>query len=141
MAEPHEVELTINPEQAFFILTKARAWSEKVPLADPDSGSNPTDDQDRAILEDRADDPTREELVRAIETLNEDAQADLLALLWVGRGTYTLADWQDARKEAAGLGHRHTAQYILETPLAGDYLEEGLAALGYSLEDYELGRL
>jgi hypothetical protein len=32
-------------------------------------------------------------------------------------------------------------EYLIGTPLLADYLEEAVAALGYSLEDYEKGRL
>jgi Protein of unknown function (DUF3775) len=31
--------------------------------------------------------------------------------------------------------------YLTGTPLLADYLEEGLSQLGYSLEDFEIGRI
>jgi hypothetical protein len=31
--------------------------------------------------------------------------------------------------------------YLIGTPLLADYLEQGLSQLGYSLEDFEVGRL
>ena len=34
-----------------------------------------------------------------------------------------------------------TASYLLGIPQLGDFLEEGLSMLGYSCEDYEIGRL
>jgi hypothetical protein len=32
-------------------------------------------------------------------------------------------------------------EYIAATPQAGDYIEDTLAQLGYSLEEYEIDRL
>jgi uncharacterized protein DUF3775 len=36
---------------------------------------------------------------------------------------------------------KHIASYLMGTPKLGDYLEEGLAQLGYSLEEFEKNRL
>jgi hypothetical protein len=36
---------------------------------------------------------------------------------------------------------KHIPRYLLGTPLLGDYLEEGLSQLGYSLEGFEVNRL
>ena len=34
-----------------------------------------------------------------------------------------------------------TADYLLGTPLLGDFLEEGLSLLGRACEEFEIGRL
>jgi Protein of unknown function (DUF3775) len=36
---------------------------------------------------------------------------------------------------------RKKTDYLIGTPLLGDYLEEGLSQLGYSIEDLEIGRM
>ncbi len=36
---------------------------------------------------------------------------------------------------------KHIPGYLIGTPKLGDYLEEGLAQLGVSLDDYEVNRL
>jgi hypothetical protein len=36
---------------------------------------------------------------------------------------------------------KHIPSYLIGTPQLGDYLEEGLAQLGISLEDFEKNRL
>lgn len=36
---------------------------------------------------------------------------------------------------------KHIPEYVASTPMAGDFLEDALAALGYSLEEYEINRL
>lgn len=131
--------LTISPETAFFIIVKAREFDEQVAPSDPDSGSNPTDDREVDVLEEHADNPVIQELQAAFERLNIDEQLDLLALTWLGRGDFD--SFAEARREAEGLEEVHAARYLIGTPLLGDYLEEGLAAVGISLEDFEINRL
>jgi len=36
---------------------------------------------------------------------------------------------------------KSTPAYLMGTPLLSDYIEEGLAELGISLEEFEIGRL
>ena len=107
--------------------------------ADPDSGSNPTDDHEVDVLESQPGDPTLEELEDALVGLNIDEQLDLLALTWLGRGDF--ATFAQARGGAEDLRDKHIPSYLIGTPKLGDYIEEGLAQLGYSLEDFEVNRL
>ena len=124
--------LTIDPETVGYIIVKAREFDEQVAPEEPDPGSNPADDKMVEVLEDRSDDPTFEELMSALESLNEDQLLDLVALSWVGRGDYDSDEWEDARSEAEAIRDKHMPSYLAGTPLLGDYLEEGLAQLGYS---------
>ncbi|XSG82132.1 MAG: DUF3775 domain-containing protein [Methyloligella sp. ZOD6] len=132
-------ELSISPEKVFFIIVKAREFDEQVAPSDPDSGSNPSDDREVDVLEAHADNPVVQELQSAIDDLNVDEQLDLMAMTWLSRGDFS--SFSDARQEAEGLREIHAARYLIGTPQLGDYLEEGLSQLGYSLEEYELNRL
>lgn len=78
----------ISPERVCYIIVKAREFDAKVEVDDPGSDSNPTDDRNIDVLEDLRDDPTFEELVSAIDSLNSDDQAELVTLMWIGRGDY-----------------------------------------------------
>lgn len=133
--------LTISPEKVCFIIFKAREFDAKDEVTDPDSGSNPTDDGDVGVLEDHGDHPVEEELTSLIRSLSEDEQIDLVALTWLGRDDYSAADWPAVRADAARAHNRRTAEYLLGTPLLGDFLEEGLSMLGYSCGEFEAGRL
>lgn len=135
------VELGISPEKVGFIIVKAREYDAKVEPDDPDSGSNPTDDLDTDVLEDFRDDATLEELSAAIDDLNDDEVIDLIALAWVGRGDFTRNEWREARALANERHRPHSAAYLVGMPALGDYLEEGLAALGYSPTDLDSGHL
>jgi hypothetical protein len=133
--------LTIPLETLAFIITKAREYDAEVPPVDEDSGSNPADDAARDVLEDTRENPTMQELDGALSSLNEPQRIELLALMWLGRGDYDASSWREALVEASRVHDGKETGYLLGTPLLGDYLEEGLSQLGYSIQDYELGRL
>jgi len=136
------VPITISPEKVCFVIVKAREFDAKDAVTEPDPGSNPSDDMDAAVLEDHKDDPVVEELTSFINSLSVDEQIDLVALTWLGRdGDYEAPDWPEVREEAAGEHNERTATYLLGMPLLGDFLEEGLAMLGYSCEEFEIDRL
>ena len=86
-------ELQISPEKVCFVVIKAREFDVKDAVTEPDPGSNPSDDQMAAVLEDHADDPVVEELSSFIGAMSEDEQIDLVAMAWLGRGDYTADDW------------------------------------------------
>lgn len=136
-----EPPLTISPEKVCFIIIKVREFDAKDETTEPEPGSNPADDSEMAVLEEHGDDPVVEELASLINSLSEDEQIDLVALAWLGREDYTASDWPAVREEAASAHNERTADYLLGTPLVGDFLEEGLSMLGYSCEEFEIGRL
>ena len=133
--------LSLDPETAFFILMKARAFDEKVAPSDLEDGSNAIDDKTVEILEDYLDDPTYAELMEALRDLNIDQQIDLLALLWIGRGDFTPDEWADAVAQANSMSHKHIPEYVSQTPLASDFLEEGLNAMGIPIEEFQKAHL
>jgi hypothetical protein len=131
--------LNISPQEVFFIIVKAREYDMEVSPSGLESGSNPNDDRAVSILEDSNANPTGKELRAALENLNVDQQIDLLALTWIGRGTFD--SLKDARAEAANADNANFVRYLMETPQLGDYLEEGLTRLGYSIAEFEEDRL
>ncbi len=133
--------LTIPLEKLAYIIAKAREFNVEVPPVDEDSGSNPSDDAEWDVLQDSAENPAFQELVDAINGLGEPERIELLALTWLGRGDYTKEEWREALAEARRIHDEKETQYLIGTPLLADYLEEGLSQLGYSLEDFEIGRM
>ena len=117
---PDPIELNISDEKLGFLILKAREFEVKVEPVDPDPGSNTTDDDDRAVLEDQVEDRTEAELRDALHALNEDETIDVIALLWVGRGDFGREDWAEARRLAAERHRHNSTGYLLGTPtLAG----------------------
>lgn len=133
--------LTIPLDRLAFIIVKAREFDAETAPTDVDSGSNPADDGERDVLEDTADNPSEEELTGAIASLTEPQRVELLALTWLGRGDYTKAEWREALIEAGRVHDAKEPRYLVGTPLLGTFLEDGLSELGYSIEDYEIGRM
>ncbi|MBY0324488.1 MAG: DUF3775 domain-containing protein [Reyranella sp.] len=138
MADP---TLTISSESVCFIIVKAREFDAQDVVTDPDSGSNASDDKMASVLEAHSDDLTQKELVAFINALSDEEQAELVALLWLGRGDGTLEDWYDLRDEAQRQHNKRTAAYLLGEPLLSDHLEEGLSQFNFTCEDFEIGRL
>ena len=130
-------ELAISAEKVAQILAKARQFDVEDVVTDPDPGSNASDVAMVSVLEDYTDDPVRTELTAIIRGLNQDEQIDLVALAWLGRGDGDLDIWDDIRAEASCAHNRRTAEYLLGTPLLGDYLDEALAQLGHCSEEFE----
>lgn len=127
--------LQTSLEQLAYIVEKAREFDAETEPVDRDSGSNPSDDRDVAILEDTADNPTQQELAAALDSLHEDQRAELLALMRVGRGDFDAGEWREALAQARDAHDEQQAGHLMGTPLLADYLEAGLDALGYSLAD------
>ncbi|WP_061024250.1 DUF3775 domain-containing protein [Bradyrhizobium sp. CCH5-F6] len=129
-------ELTISAEKVAFIIEKAREFDVKEGDSDPDSGSNPSDDDALDVLEDDGSDPVVNELGSFMIALNEDEQVDLVTLTWLGRGDGTIDDWDDLRARAVEARgeyrspRRETVHYLLGEPMLGDLLANGLEEFG-----------
>jgi hypothetical protein len=128
-------ELGLSLDTVTFIILKAREYDVKEADSDPDDGSNPADDGQIDVLADKQDDPVAEELRGAINGLRGDEKARLVALAWLGRGTYALDEWADAVATARREHHARTVEYLLSLPLLGDYLEDGLAMFDETIVD------
>jgi hypothetical protein len=128
-------DLAISAENVAFLIVKAREFDAKEANSDPDSGSNPTDDNMIDVLEDNGCDPVASEIAGFFNGLSEDEQIDLVALMRLGRGDATIEEWDDLRREVTDERDQRTVRYLLGEPLLGDYLAEGLAAFGLSWVD------
>ena len=128
------VELNISPDTVSFIISTARRFDADQEELDPDdeAGSAALDEEEAA--HDFAEDPAAAELREMIEDLNDDEVIDLIALTWVGRGDYGREEWEEARSLARERRRRQSADYLMGMPALGDYLEEGLTALGHTYE-------
>jgi hypothetical protein len=137
---PHEdpfMALEIAPEKVAHVIIKAREYDVKVGAWNSTTEEGDADEDPQAILEDFTSDPTRAELAGFIEALNDDEQAHLVALAWVGRGTFEPEEFDEAVETARTEKTNSTARYLLGIPLLADFLEEGLEKMGFSVEDIE----
>lgn len=131
-----DVDLGISLETVATVVDLARAMQGKEET-DPAQLSE-DDNSEAALLQENPEDMTEDALREFIEELNEDEQAALIALAWIGRGDYGAEDWDEARGLAAERNEgRDTAAYLLAMDMLGDLLAEGVAAFGLSIEDVE----
>ena len=77
------------------------------------------------------------ELRGLIDRMDEEEQAALVAVMWIGRGVFEAGDWQEAFETAYAEATTPTADYLIGTPHLADNLEAGLDALGYDVSDEE----
>ncbi|HUJ46747.1 MAG TPA: DUF3775 domain-containing protein [Rhizomicrobium sp.] len=133
--ETDSVELGIATDKVCYIIARARQFDAKEANSDPNSGSDAVDDSFSDILEDKPDDAVQRELLKFINGLDIDEQLTLVALAWLGRGTYDKSEWNEAMSTARSEHNNRTGQYLLGLPLLGDYLEEGLSQFGMACSD------
>ncbi len=128
--------LDISPTKIGHVIVRARECDAKVAAwEDPTSKTYEADSD--SILEDLSSDGTRSELAAFIGGLNEDEQVALVAVTWIGRGTFSPEELDEALDTAKAERVAPTERYLMGIPLLADYLEEGLDKLGYSVEDAE----
>jgi len=70
-----------------------------------------------------------QELRSVINGMNVSERNELVALMWLGRGTYNRDEWMAAVKDAREADNDHTAEYLMRAPLLPDYLTEGLTLM------------
>jgi hypothetical protein len=134
------VDLTIDPDTVRHYAQKARAINaleasdadeEDRLEAELDAAANPPAHHQEGLAEEESGDMTRQELTELINDLNTDEAIELVALVWIGRSDFEVAEWHTAKQEARQRAVGPTSSYLLGMPLLADYLEEGLNALDY----------
>ena len=113
------------------LILRARAYDSKEQIDDfeleRDPDSSETDAVENLTTGDL--DPIRSEIEDWVESLDEEAEAELVALYGIGRGDYDGPDFPQAVREARARRSGSTAEYLLGAPMLGDYLEMGLDAV------------
>jgi hypothetical protein len=127
--------LHVPLESLCAIIDKAREFQAKEEVVLPDSPSSPSEDWALQILADHSDDYSLREMTDAIGEMSQRQRAELIAIMWIGRGDYSLDEWEAAVDDAIGDYSLRAAAYLLAHPMLPDHLEEGLIALGYSCQD------
>ena len=111
------------------LIIRARELEAQVPSIENDEEPDPTDSDDEfAVLEDEANEAIEEEMVALLDDLGDDQLQELLALAWVGRGTYDASEWSEALEAAADADSEDPIEQLLDMPTLAAYLDAGLAA-------------
>jgi hypothetical protein len=127
--------LNVSPETVCFLIARAREFQAKEEVVIPETPSSPSDDWALQVLADHIDDLSALEVKVAVNDLTSEQQAELVALMWLGRGDYDLEEWYTAVEDAQHAQGDNTTEYLLAHPYVADHLEEGLLQHGYSCEE------
>ena len=129
------MDLSTPLETICRLIVRARELEAQVPAIENDEEDDPTDSDDEfAVLEDESNEAVEEEMVALLDDLGEDQLQELLALAWVGRGTYDASEWSDALEAAADSDAPDPAEQLLEIPTLAAFLDAGLAAFELSCD-------
>ena len=132
------VDLSLSPDTIRMLIQKARAAAASVTDAFESGGEHEIEfdvetlrdtHAHDGLAEEETEDLSGEEIRELLEDLNVDEAAELVAMVWIGRGDFEASDFtqvvEDAKERAVG----STAKYLLEMPLFADHLEAGLDAI------------
>ncbi len=128
-------ELRISTEKVCAFIEAAREVAGKVPSTAGDRTTTGDDSELATIVDDPGQDfyerdERRREMVEFVAGLNVEEQTDLLALIWLGRGDYDLAEWDDALAEAEARIAARDPDYMIGDAALPQYLGDGLEAFG-----------
>lgn len=129
--------LEISTAKLAHIIVRSREYDAKVASWDDPVDNGFRDDGLDTVLENFSDNSTRSGLAEFIAELNEDEQASVVAVAWIGRGSFAPEELSEAIATAKAERVNSTEDYLLGMPMLSDFLEEGLEKLGYSIEEVE----
>ena len=129
------MDLSTPLETICRLIVRARDLEAQVPSIENDDEEDPTDSDDEfSVLEDEANEAVEEEVIALLDDLGEDQVQEILALAWVGRGTYDSSEWDEALETAADRDAEDPVDQLLDMPTLAAYLEAGLAAFDLSCD-------
>ena len=128
--------IELNPDIVCAVIERTREFQAQETVATPEQEAFQPGDGKWAVeaLDEYGGDAVLEEGRALVDDLEPDQQVVLVALMWVGRGDFCADEWEDALEQARNSYSGHTAEYLFATPMAADYLEEGLAEFGYDCD-------
>ena len=72
-----------------------------------------------------------------IDRMDETQQAELVALMWIGRGAFEPEELRDAVMTALAEASTPCADYLTGTPHLSDHLESALGAFDVDVSELE----
>ncbi|MDO6591242.1 hypothetical protein DS901_00335 [Loktanella sp. D2R18] len=82
-------------------------------------------------------DRAENELDGFVNQLTGEEQIALVAVFWIGRGSFDASELAEAQQTAAREATTPTASYLKGSPHLADHLESGMEALGLNPTDAE----
>jgi hypothetical protein len=126
-----QLELAVSPDKVCFLIARAREFHAKEDVVIPEEPMGSAEDWARQVLADHRDDPSYQELHELIDAMDVEEQVNLVALMWLGRGDFSTAEWSEALQEAGERLSAHTADYIIATLSRGRVVRARLHLRGH----------
>ncbi len=123
------MELELSRDTVSGIIDNVREFNEHDDVTPLEDETEPAIDDEAwsgQMAERFGENPAYQRLKGTIEDLDPDQQITLVTLMWLGRGDYSVEEWDEALEHAQESWNDHTADYLIGTPLLADYLEEAL---------------
>jgi hypothetical protein len=121
MTEPE-----LNPDIVQAVIDKTHEFQSRDEIIMSEVPESADEDWALQMQSDYSGDPYYQELKGLIEDLEPDQQTTLVAMMWLGRGDYSVDEWEEALEYAGEAWNEHTADYLIGTPLLSDYLADAL---------------
>ena len=122
-------EIELNRETVQFLIDRVREFHTRDDVSFDEEPEIDDDDWSEQVSTSFASDPYYQEIKTTVDDLEPDQQMTLVALMWVGRGDFSIDEWDDALKEAEENWNENTADYLIGTPMLSDYLAEAIDQL------------
>ncbi len=131
--------LELSTDKVAQVIIRARELESRTGAWELPDRLHPGEETADMVLEALRNDPSRLALASFLNEMGRDELCQLVALMWIGRGSFDPEEWSEAletaREEYADVPG--LARYLLEKPLLAEHLEEGLERLGFSVEEVE----
>lgn len=128
------MELETPLETICRIIIRARELDAQVAVTDTDDVNDDTesDEDPYDVLIDEKNGSVEEEIEAILSDLADDQIAEVLALAWIGSGTFDAGEWDEAIEEAGDGAGESAIDQLMEMPMLAAYLDAGLAAFDLS---------
>jgi Flp pilus assembly protein TadD len=133
MTEPSDL-LQVNPDVIQRLIDLARQIASEEFTEIPEDPEVQAGSAEVVALSAQEFNTTVDEFRAIIDDLDPDQQQQVVALFRLGRGDYTLEEWDDALAEARDDWNPDTADYLLGHPMLAEGLANGMILHGYNLE-------
>lgn len=127
-------ELRISTDKVCDFIENAREVAGKIAPTAGDATTTGDDSPLETIEDYPGEDDRRQQMEEFIAGLNIDEQTDLLALIFVGRGDFDIAEWADATREARDRIADRDPDYMIGDAALPEYLGTGLNAFDRSCD-------
>lgn len=127
--------MELNQETVCGLILQIRQFDGKEAAVDPEDSSNPSDTASDDVpykdtLQEGANDSIEQVIRAELNAMNNEELREMAALVFIGRGDNTAEEFMTVKTDAARDLDGRIVDYLLEQPMLGDLLANGLAAMG-----------